>query len=865
VTTFHRSCRSLAIASILASSGSLQLVAPLLAQTAPAPAGQTIQNRATATYQDPSGQNLSTVSNTVTVTVAEVGGITVKGIDIVDVNQGSISTGDSLQYIFDVTNVGNDPTKFFIPGANNIFKQGVNVTKVEVLLDKDGDGVYGEPLVAGEVVEVTDATNGLETEAIPSLKKVQVRVTATVTATTAGTDLIVRLGNTDPPGPQNSQNIADLADGAATLNDVRTVDDSTPIPVNGEREAADTLSQPLGTATLERALAKVLKTRIDPVDQGDPTVVTDDKITYRLDLEVQNTSPTPFLYAPGDLEGTLPQAQVTGVTAPTGGKFILVSDAIPAGTVLDTTAGSISAPNNWTVVYSTTSLATAPTGASWSATVPTTGPITRIGWVYTGGASIAKNYKTASDPTGGFRFRVTTSNLTGPTSIYNLAQVFGETVGDPNNGIIYDESGDNNPNNFDGTTPSTNGLGGYDPNTDKGVADPNQGVDTNNNNTGQGADGEVNVTPIGVTPTGGILNGPDGQPAATGPDGTNQTDFVNQSAPVDTTTQNGFDPDPVTFNNRISNPSSGRLDNVVIKPIPPSVADYAANSTSNDQQDVNTGYGDNGTLPNNTTVTIQIVRNNQAREVVYTYSGGAFNLTSSRTSTDATFANLQPDATPTPIRFSGFDPGTTQAYQVTVNLPSGNVSTAYPVPIVAFVDEDSDNNFDRSASNPNAEPIFNLKIDRVYTGYVKLLKESRILQGTGPAVPSGQDTFSTANKTPAPGNIIEYRITYNNFSTQAPANSGSVSLSANGLVITEDGNAAPNTWATYTAHELGTVANQGTVEYFTASGDTTPIGTTDPASGTTVDKYRNQVGNLFPGNSGAFTFRRKVNETPATP
>jgi hypothetical protein len=543
---------------------------------------------------------------------------------------------------------------------------------------------------------------------------------------------------------------------------------------------------------------------------------------------------------------------VTGATAPTGGKFILVSDAIPANTTLDTTF-TPTAPDDWTVVYTDAPLATLPTNASWNTNrAALTGAVTRIGWVYTGAVSIVPGTLAANTTnTNGFQFRVT-SNLTVAGTIYNIAQVFGETVGDTNNEVVYDESGDQNPNNFndDGTPRDPDGLGG--PITD-GVANPtNQGIDNNNNNTGQGTGGEVNPTPIGVTPTGGILNGPGGQPTATGPDGTQQTDFVNQTVTNFPAVPAPFNPDEITFDNTANNPGSGRLDNVVIKPIPPSQADFVADNIAGNQTNLNTGYGvdgnaltnPNAALPTGTTVRIDD-DGAGPRGAVYTWNGTVFNLTSTAG---------------TEIRFSNFVAGTNRNYTVTVNLPDGTASTrAFPVAIVAFVDQNNNNEFDRDSATPNVEPIFNLKVDRAYTGYVNLLKQSRILQGTGPAVPSGQGTFSIADKTPAPGNIIEYRITYTNISTPASsAVSGSVLLNANSLVINENGVAAPNNWATTTTHEAGTVAEPGTtVNYFNGASN---LGDADPTSGQSVTRYVNTVGTLTGGDTGAFSFRRKINQ-----
>ena len=58
----------------------------------------------------------------------------------------------------------------------------------------------------------------------------------------------------------------------------------------------------------------------------------------------------------------------------------------------------------------------------------------------------------------------------------------------------------------------------------------------------------------------------------------------------------------------------------------------------------------------------------------------------------------------------------------------------------------------------------NVTIDRVYVGYLKLVKTSRVLKGTGPDIAPGEDVFSLTPKNPRPGNIIEYQIEYQNIS-----------------------------------------------------------------------------------------------------
>jgi hypothetical protein len=111
--SFYKRYRALTLATILAGGGTLQLASSLLAQ----PATGTISNTATATYQDPNDPNntFTAVSNTVTVKIAEVAGITVVAATPNDQNGGNVTTGDTLDFVFTVTNVGNDTTNIFIP------------------------------------------------------------------------------------------------------------------------------------------------------------------------------------------------------------------------------------------------------------------------------------------------------------------------------------------------------------------------------------------------------------------------------------------------------------------------------------------------------------------------------------------------------------------------------------------------------------------------------------------------------------------------------------------------------------------------------------------------------------------------------
>jgi len=880
------------------------LVLPAFAEGTPA--GTVITNEATADYQDDDGNDFDTQSNTVQVTVAKIAGITNRHLGVNDLDGGSVEANDELQFDFLITNTGNAPTNIFIPGANQITTTGFSsIDRVEILFDTDGDGEYDD---ASE--EVTDQDNGLivdgidtDTNGVPADADFVVRVTGTVADDNAlGDPISVTLGNTglndNSPATQNQPDDSDNS-----LDDeVRTVNIGDE-PANGEREASSTKSVEFTTQIEPLAFATIRKVASN-VDSGATSSGSDDIITYDLGLTVESSS----------LDGSFEAAPLEGTTIRLDGldaERVLISDAIPEGTVLTPTEdldndGTIelngedlpdtvtdSEGNEWTVVYSfddpTTTVPVDPDpddvgvvglpAAEWTQTAPNNDDgddtndfedVERIGFIYdatTNGNELPAN---GAELTG-FQFSVLTSGLPGAGgSVFNLAQVFGQTFDDPNdtidvdNEIIYDESGDQRPNNFndDGTPPDDTGSA-FDPGEDTGVANPNEdGIDENNNNTGQGPDGENNEVIITgtVVSEDRLLNGPLNEPGAIGPNNDND-DFTNVSIGPDPDNDGTNDPNSVTIENTVGiRADASRSDNVTIEPIVPTGGTSAESASETPGSGF---FGANGDIPDGTTVTIRfdVDGDGTAETATYTY--------------DAT--NEEFTTNDAPINVGSIEPGEEITYEVDVDLPSGtNPVAGYNIPIIAFPDDDPTN-----SPGFTGETVNNITIDRVYTGFITLVKEARILNPDGTVKEGFTDNPSQQAE---PGDFIEYRIRYENIS-EAPIGSGNVTLNANNFIITEDGTVADsdgdriadqngNNWALDgsdngtptdtddtdngvidTLHSQNTDASDGTVTFSNLSG---PIGTTDPADGTDVTQYENEVGTVEPGDTGIFTFRREV-------
>lgn len=817
------------LAATLAIGSTFQLIAPVLADGTAA--GTAIKNTATGTFTDGT-TNYTTTSNEVTIDVLEVAGIAL-------VAQGpSNSTpnaGDTLFVDFVVTNTGNDPTQFFIPGTATLsnpsaFSQNGQLQIVSVNGTTLGTAI-NVPNVGGTTGSLLGVPPGSFIATTGTLTiRVPVKVSSIAIATNSTT---VSLGNTTPVDGQN----LDRAVSGSNTNDIYTVDNASGVggetnataPSNGVREAMATSSQITVGARLQ-AFAAVLKAVSSYSNNATPNVLTDDLLTYELALRVENPSPPPTGFVTSDLYGT-----TLSVNGSTTTPYVLVSDAVPAGLQFGTT-NTVSAPAGWEAVYTQTPLTTSALGAAWSKTPPTSGPsVTRIGFIKdTTAAGIPKG----GTPISGFRFNLTPIAGYAGGQIANLAQAFGQSQPGPivpgtSTQIVYDESGDQTNNNgLDGANPSVtpvnNGgisdgvanpaLDGVDPGTGTdptNAGTTNKGVDSGAGSGTKPAGGEVTPYTIAATP----LNGPLTKPAAVGPTDTND-DYTNKSivTPVGlppTTLLTDAQTIPFTFDNTAQN-TSGSSQVISLLPTPPVIV---------------------AALPDNTKVTITDPATTISATYNYTSAGGFVFVSG----TGGTTKDI-------PVKLT-IAAGATADYKVTVDLP-GNVPQfqGFPVSVTAFVDVNGD-------GLPGADPS-NITIDRLYTNYLRLDKEARMLEADGVTPVTGAaGTFTRVqadlSAAASPGRVIEYRITYKNISTSGGTNS--VTLPANTLVITENGSTGTNNWFVSTLDPKFPGTPTGSAIDAGGAISVTPGGTP-----TDIQEYRDTIASVLPQGTGTFTFQRKI-------
>ncbi|WP_161635010.1 beta strand repeat-containing protein [Leptolyngbya sp. Heron Island J] len=262
------------IAAILLSGG---VLSPGMMAWANSPApGTIIRNQATGSFVDPSDSSTQTIiSNEVQVEVAEVAGITVVSNGYNEPTDGTVNEGDTVYVDFVITNVGNDPTQFVLPGSASV-TNGTQAGNIQIIeYDADGTGagiavdltgnnvtVPGGGDTTGNLLSgVVSANNG----SIPAGGSITVRVP--VTAGTAGLDLTVNLGDTAATDGQNETYVTGTNDVYTQDNSGTDNGDTAGAPINNEREAENSLTVAISSASVEYSISG--QVRNDTDNDGD--------------------------------------------------------------------------------------------------------------------------------------------------------------------------------------------------------------------------------------------------------------------------------------------------------------------------------------------------------------------------------------------------------------------------------------------------------------------------------------------------------------------------------------------------------------------------------------------------------------------
>jgi hypothetical protein len=630
---------------------------------------------------------------------------------------------------------------------------------------------------------------GLTSGNIPRDNVLKIRVSVKVIDGASG-DLSVSLGKT--PAIVNGQNIEIVNPNINTLKSTDRV-----FTIDNDDTADGEIPGAPGNGTREAMDTQTITIGKQPqafatIKESDGSyVVADRSITYNLSVKVENTVPTQA--------GNVIPADLVGVTVP-GLKEpgILISDAIPVGTKF----ASAVVPNGWILVYqygNAISATDRADTATWSTTPPdvnTNDTLRRVGFILPNGRIPKGN------TVDGFQLKLTVIDPFTTTQVANLAQLFGNSPANPNditdktantNLPVVDESGDLNPNDFnaDGTP------GPKDPVTGKPLVKPGFGDLTT-------AIGKYVTTSIDP---GTIVNGPKGVPDAVGAENDNNQDFTNKSIITPVETGSKLNPPIIGFTNTVKNQTGIPLD---IKIIPA----------------VKAGE----TLPEGTIVTLRDPKK-LIPDAVFTVENGKF---VAKNKTNSTFVIPQVASQQSVDYTTGID------------LPEGtDALKGYAVELVAFVDRNNDNLV-------GTNELTNKTTDRVYTGFITVIKESRVFGVDNKTVIS-DFTADSKSQLAKVGQYIEYRLTFKNISPIVPDGSGSKGLTATKFSIIEDGYTSPNNWAGLTENDPNSAtASMGTVTF--ALSDNTNTITVDRK----VTKYTHSVGNLVPQATGTFTFRRQV-------
>ncbi|HUQ33531.1 MAG TPA: hypothetical protein VM095_15520 [Pyrinomonadaceae bacterium] len=405
------------------------------------PADTQIKNTASATYSDGS-QSYATTSNTVTVIVSKVSGLTITP----DVTNGSsdptvVPGQNGVRFNFTVTNTGNftDNVRFKAAGAS-VSVAGGMATVASAFIDMNGNNTYQ----AGTDFDIKGNAADVVSPNVAQNASLSVVVFVNVNgAAPAGSIINVRLGDADDAAPYDNEPIDSSA------GEVRT---ESAASVNGRREARGDRSATVDNDA-QLALSLTSPTGTGPVALGS-------NITYTWQL--CNTG--------ARSAAAITLANVSG--APVGGDTgVWIFAPVPQGTTL--AAQSFPAGT----LYSNSAVGTDPVSAAQWFAVPT-GTVTRIAFkagntLAPGAGSCSANFSqivtiTTPDATNSITEQGTASANNSITSRINATSAVWtitlQMVGSVLNGPQGAPGAVNNTNNDDFTNKSVNtGIAGIAP------------------------------------------------------------------------------------------------------------------------------------------------------------------------------------------------------------------------------------------------------------------------------------------------------------------------------------------------------------------------------------------------------------------
>ena len=514
--------RVIALLAITAFCGAA--LAPLAqAQTA---GGTQIQNRASATYSDGS-TSYSTVSNQVTVTVANVSGLVITPDDTTGGSNPAVVAGESnVSFSFVVTNTGNFSTQVRFLATGGSLQVFGPATLQAAVIDSNGNNVYD----AGVDTDILGNASDVLSAAVARNASFNVIVLVNINAAAAPNDVVnVRLGD----GAGDNQVVApgDLATAR-----VRT-ESGASAPVNGESQARGDAS-----ATVE-ADARLLVSLVNP--PAGP-VALGSNITYEWSVENTGQKAATFQTLTG-----APAGSNTGV-------FVVAP--IPVGT----TFVSVTPPAGVTVLYSTSPLgadpgagdppASGPLSAAvlWMTAQPAPGLITRIAY------NVGNSLGVGASVTNMQMVVQINTNINASNPIYQIGDAFARNS---LNNPITDQSGDASSNKGDGNANFNEPRFGTE------AATLTQGFQI----------------PTTLLAAGNVLIGPSGAPDAVGPTSSND-DYTNKNVAAALIAGLGFGDSIgaqaiVDFTNTIRN--TGNADDTYTLTAPTAPAGFAVDISTN--------------------------------------------------------------------------------------------------------------------------------------------------------------------------------------------------------------------------------------------------------------------------------------------